>query len=144
MSELTRIQVLGRFAVRTADGEVPPADFGGRLSRRLLRLLAVRQGEVVTRGVLTAALWPERSPSDPEANLNVLVSRARRAVGDRDLIVTGDAGYALAGRCTVDAVRFLELASTGRARLEQGRADAALRQLTGALELWGEPLPEDA
>lgn len=139
-----RVQVLGRFAVRTGEREVPPTDFGGRLSRRLLRLLAVRCGEVVTRDALTVALWPERAPSDPDANLNVLVSRVRHAVGERDLIETGDAGYALSGECVVDAARFVELASAGHAHLEAGRADVALRRLVQALQLWGEPLPEDA
>lgn len=142
----TCVQILGRFALRTPVGEIDPAAFGGRLPRRLMRLLAIRQGQVVTRDALIAALWPERAPSDPDANLNVLVSRARRAVGESDLIVTSAAGYALAGadRCLVDATRLMERASTGHAHLEAGRADAALRHLLGALELWGEPLAEDA
>lgn len=142
----TSVQVLGRFAVRTPAGEVDPRAFGGRLSRRLVRLLAIRQGTVVTRDALISALWPERAPSNPDANLNVLVSRARRAVGEPGLIVTSAVGYALAGsdRCLVDAAQLMERAATGHTHLEARRADAALHHLLEALELWGEPLAEDA
>lgn len=142
----TEVRVLGRFAVRTVSGEVAYAAFGGRLAQRLLRVLATRRGEVVARDVLTEALWPGRHPRDQDANLNVLVSRARGALGDRRLIVTGAAGYALTGddRCRVDAERFLASAELGRGHLRAGRAGAALRGLRGALDLWGEPLPEDA
>jgi len=96
-----RLQLLGRFQARRADAEVPPAAFGGRKVRALLRVLAVRRPDLVPHDALADALWPDRLPADPATNLGVLVNRARRALGDPGVIVTGSGGYAL-GACPVD------------------------------------------
>ena len=124
-----RFQLLGRFQVRRDGEEVPPAAFGGRKVRTMLRVLAVHAGDLVPHDVLADAVWPLRLPADPAGNLGVLVNRARRALGDPGVVVTGSGGYAL-GCCDVDVTEFL-------AHLAAGRFDAALA-------LWGEPLPEDA
>ena len=129
-----RLQLLGRFQARRGDAEVPPAAFGGRKARTLLRVLAVRRPDLVPHDALADALWPDRLPSDPATNLGVLVNRARRALGDPRVIVTGSGGYAL-GACAVDVDEFL--AAVDRARAGDGAACAE------ALALWGEPLPED-
>ncbi|HYR64137.1 MAG TPA: AAA family ATPase [Actinomycetota bacterium] len=127
------IKLLGRFSAWRDGEEVPAATFRGRLVRTLVRILVTRRGSFVSRDVLTEALWPQGPPADPDLNLNVLVTRARSALGDPSLIVTGAGGYsfALGDACTVDAERFLELVGSG--------------QMRPALELWtGEPLAEDA
>jgi len=129
-----RLQLLGRFQARRGDAEVPPAAFGGRKARTLLRVLAVRRPDLVPHDALADALWPDRLPADPATNLGVLVNRARRALGDPGVIVTGSGGYAL-GACAVDVDEFL--AAVDRARAGDGAACAE------ALALWGEPLPED-
>ncbi len=130
-----RLQLLGRFQARRGDAEVPPAAFGGRKVRALLRILAVRRPDLVSHDALAEALWPDRLPADPATNLGVLVNRARRALGDPRVIVTGSGGYAL-GDCAVDVDEFL--AALARARADDPAAAAE------ALALWGEPLPEDA
>jgi DNA-binding SARP family transcriptional activator len=76
------VRLLGRFVVLRDGEEVRASAFGGRLARRLVRILASRRGEHIAKDVLAEALWPLRAPSDPVANLEVLVSRARRALGD--------------------------------------------------------------
>ncbi|MFC5208749.1 BTAD domain-containing putative transcriptional regulator [Pseudonocardia sulfidoxydans] len=124
-----RFQLLGRFQVRRDGEEVPPAAFGGRKVRTMLRVLAVHDGDLVPHDVLADAVWPQRLPADPAGNLGVLVNRARRALGDPAVVVTGSGGYAL-GECDVDVTEFV-------AHLAAARFDAALA-------LWGEPLPEDA
>ncbi|OLT11513.1 hypothetical protein BJF78_04995 [Pseudonocardia sp. CNS-139] len=136
----THVQLLGRFQVRRDGEEVPPAAFGGRKVRTLLRVLAVRRPDLVPHDALADAVWPDRLPADPAANLSVLVTRARRAVGDPGFVVTGTAGYAL-GDCTVDVAEFD--AALGRARAARDPAHA-LRAASDALALWGDPLPEDA
>src|SRR4051812_21618365 len=138
MSEV-RLQLLGRFQVRRNGEEVPPAAFGGRKVRALLRVLAVRSPDLVTHEALAEALWPDRLPADPAANLGVLVNRARRALGDPAVIITGSGGYALGG-CTVDVTEFLEAAERARAATDD---TSATRFAEAALHLWGEPLPED-
>ena len=104
----------------------------------------MHRGSVVARDVLTDVLWPRRRPADPDANLNVQVNRARRAVGEAVIDTVGD-GYALTREawCTVDAERFTDAVHAGR---EQLAADPrrALATLQGAVALWGgEPLAED-
>ncbi len=141
------IRLLGRFSVRSAGREIPPAEFRGRLVRTLVRLLITRQGQLVTRDYLTEALWPGRPPADPERNLNVMVARARRALGDPSLIVTGSGGYSFqpVSGCMVDAEVFVSKVRAGRQNLNDGRHGSALRDFRAALDLWaGEPVTEDA
>jgi DNA-binding SARP family transcriptional activator/tetratricopeptide (TPR) repeat protein len=136
----THVQLLGRFLVRRGGEEVPPAAFGGRKVRTMLRVLAVRRPDLVPHDALADAVWPDRLPADPAANLSVLVARARRAVGDPAFVLTGTSGYAL-GTCTVDVAEF-EVA-LARAR-SAGDPATSLRAASAALAMWGEPLPEDS
>ncbi|MGH2688690.1 MAG: BTAD domain-containing putative transcriptional regulator, partial [Actinomycetota bacterium] len=140
------IKLLGRFSVRRDGEEVPQGAYQGRLVRTLIRLLLTRRGHFVSRDTLAEALWPAQLPRDPVNNLNVLVNRARRALGDAALIRTGPGGYSFSPDegCTVDAEQFLEGVAAARDHLSAGRAGAALRELRSALESWGDPLAEDA
>ena len=93
------LQLLGRFQVRRDGEEVPPAAFGGRKVRTLLRVLAVRRPDLVPHDVLAEALWPDRLPADP-------VGQPERA---------GQPGPAGGGRAGVDRHR------DGRLRAGRGR-----------------------
>ena len=86
------------------------ASFGGRKVRALLRILVTHRGRFLPHEVLAERLWPDRLPADPAANLQVLVNRARRAVGRGDLILTGPGGYALTAEpwLVVDVDQYLE------------------------------------
>jgi DNA-binding SARP family transcriptional activator/tetratricopeptide (TPR) repeat protein len=140
------VRLLGRFVVLRDGEEVPAAAFGGRLSRRLVRLLVARRGEHVAKDALVEALWPRRPPTDPVANLEVLVSRARRALGDPSLILTGPGGYAFTAepRCRVDAEDLLAAVERGAGAAREGRHADALAELERAIGRWGgEPLAED-
>ena len=91
---------------------------------------STRRGCFLPHDVLAERLWPDRLPADPAANLQVLVNRARRAVGRPDLILTGPGGYALTADSwlTVDVDQYLEdlrrlrrsLRSAGRTGLSGG------------------------
>jgi DNA-binding SARP family transcriptional activator/tetratricopeptide (TPR) repeat protein len=142
---VVQIRLLGRFTVLRGEEEIPLRAFGGRLPQQLLRLLAVRRGTLVPKDMIADALWPRRSPADPRGNIEVLVSRIRRTLGDPALIRTGPGGYSLTeGReCRVDAEAFLAAAGDGQ-RLLADRPAQALACFGDALELWrGEPLAED-
>ncbi|CAN5737601.1 hypothetical protein BH23ACT12_BH23ACT12_20400 [soil metagenome] len=141
------IRLLGRFSVRRAGREIPAGEFQGRLVRTLLQLLITKTGQLVTRDYLTECLWPGRAPADPERNLNVMIARARRALGDPSLIVTGSGGYSFhpAAGCEVDAEMFLARVRSGRELLNENRQVQALVEFRAALDLWaGEPVAEDA
>ena len=111
-----------------------------------MQILLRERGRLVPRDVLIAALWPEREPAHPGANLAVLASRARHALGDSSLIVVSEGGYVFADddRCWVDAEAFAADAERGRMALASGHAAAALRSYRSALALWaGDPLVEN-
>ena len=137
------LQLLGRFQVRRDGEEVPPAAFGGRKVRTLLRVLAVRRPDLVPYEVLAESLWPDHQPADPVANLAVLVTRARRALAVPEAVVTGAGGYAL-GPCAVDVTEFLGVGRAG-ARGHCAQAEPRMRRTTAPRRcaLWGEPLAED-
>ena len=140
------IELLGRFAVRRDGREIAPGAFRGRLVRRLVRILAAHHEQVVTRDALIEALWGESRPADPDANLNALVNRARRALGDPAVIETVPGGYVLRGAdVIVDAERFEEYVREARAALAAGDGKTASAAVDAARALWpGNPLPEDA
>ncbi|MET8150288.1 AAA family ATPase [Actinoplanes sp. NPDC049668] len=135
------IRLMGRFVVVRDGRAVDESAYQGRKVRTLLRVLATRQGRFVPNDLLIAALWPQRPPADPAGNLQVLVNRARRAVGRPALIHTGPQGYALSGPpdCVVDTEVFLS--ALERAGGLDGRA--ALAVYRDALGPAAEPLPED-
>ncbi len=144
---LIEIRLLGRFSARRGEEEIPPGAFRQRLTRSLVQVLLTRRGSYVSREALTQALWPQRPPADPAANLRVLVNLARRALGDPALLLTGAGGYSFAGgpSCVVDAEVFCARVEAGQAELSAARASAALAHLQAALDLWaGEPLAEHA
>jgi DNA-binding SARP family transcriptional activator len=141
------IRLLGRFAVLRDGAEVPAGDFRQSLVRRLVRILASRRGEFVSRDFLVDALWPAGGPADPGANLRVLVTLARKALGPPAQIQSSSGGYTLAGGegCLVDTEEFLRQAHAAAGFLDQGRYEPALRAFRAALQVWrGEPLAEDA
>lgn len=140
-----KIRLLGRFSVLCGDEEIPLRAFGGRLPRQLLRMLALRRGTLILKDAIADALWPQRPPADSKGNIEVLVSRIRRALGDPALIRTGPGGYSLTAgpECWVDTEAFLAAADEGHELLAD-RPAKALASFRDALELWhGEPLAED-
>jgi DNA-binding SARP family transcriptional activator/tetratricopeptide (TPR) repeat protein len=135
-------RLFGRFVVLRGGAEVPVASFGGRKVRTLLRILVTRRGRFLPHDILAERLWPDRLPADPAANLQVLVNRARRAVGRPDLILTGPGGYALTAQpwLLVDVDQHLE----DLRRCADLTGPRALRAYRAALAVGdAEPLAED-
>jgi len=77
------------------------------------------------------------APADTRGNIEVLVSRIRRALGDPALIRTGPGGYSLTAGpgCWMDTEAFLAAAGDGRELLADRPADA-LACFRDALKLW--------
>ena len=136
------LRILGPLEVVGDDGR--PVDVGGRRPQSVLVALALARGHPVPADQLLDGVW--RGERLPDRNrLQIQISRLRRVLGD-DHICTRGGGYALEIPAeAVDAARFDQLVTGGRAALRAGNVAAAARLLREALGLWrGSPLPEFA
>src|SRR5262245_47979800 len=84
------VRVIGGLAVCTRGGPVRGSALGSRKARTLLALLAVSPGHA-TPDRLTMALWGDRPPRDPAANIATLVSRLRALLGGEAIEKDGHA-----------------------------------------------------
>ncbi|MFI6504232.1 BTAD domain-containing putative transcriptional regulator [Nonomuraea typhae] len=127
-----RFGVLGPLAVWSGEGE--PIRVPEVMVRALLARLLVEPGRPVSAGRLAADLWGEERPASPANSLQGKVSQLRRALGGKDVVVYGPAGYHLrAEPDAVDAGRFTALLTEARAIADPRRRAA---KLTAALALW--------
>jgi DNA-binding SARP family transcriptional activator len=140
-------RIFGGLEVRRGDAAV---DLGPPKQRTVLAVLLLESGRVVSSERLVELLWGEDAPK-ASASLQAYVSNLRRALEpDRrprdpaQVLLTQAPGYRLAvARSEVDALRFEDLVSQGRAELAAGDEVGALITLEAALALWaGPPLPE--
>jgi DNA-binding SARP family transcriptional activator len=139
------IHLLGQFKLLRCGREISTAEFGGRQVRLLVQMLLSSRPAAVRKHTLIDALWPEAT-TNCAANLSILVSRARHALGDPRLIVAHAGGYAFSAddQCWVDAEAFESLVTHGRRSAASGHQSAALYAFRSAVALWqGEPLTED-
>ena len=131
-----RVDVLGPIRVLAADGRDLTPD--GALQRRLLALLVLRRGHVVSADAAIDVLWPVDPPRDPVAALHNHLFRLRRGLPD-DVVESVGNGYRLAPEAVeLDAdllVATLNAATT---------ADPESAQVIGSvLERWvGPAYPE--
>jgi DNA-binding SARP family transcriptional activator/WD40 repeat protein/tRNA A-37 threonylcarbamoyl transferase component Bud32 len=120
---------------------------GGPTQRRIMGILALHHGEVVSVHRLVDATWNGHAPVRAERNVHSYVHRLRQALdGAGHLIETVGDGYRLDVRSDdLDLDRFDTLAATARrlaARDEIGEALDAVRE---AMALWrGRPFGEFA
>src|SRR5215208_2814488 len=132
--------ILGPLEVRAGDRAVV---LGGTKPRGLLAQLLLHANEPVSAERLAVGLWGEDAPADAVKTVQVYIARLRRALGDREAVITAGAGYRLRVRPgELDADRFGQLLAAGRDALAVGdtKAGEVLRE---ALALWrGPPLVE--
>ncbi len=131
------VHLLGQLRVAGEHGDIP---LNGPHVRALFVLLALQPGTVRSRRALAEALWPMRSPTDPNNALQTHVSRLRRQLGI-DVVATTQGGYRLdIEPMSVDVTRFEAAIARGRHAVSAGHARAAAATLDQALALWhGEP-----
>ncbi|MEW9555843.1 BTAD domain-containing putative transcriptional regulator [Nonomuraea sp. NPDC050783] len=140
-----RIDVLGPLTIRVRGDLIelkPPAQ------RRLLGLLTLRAGEVVTHTEIVDFLWEEDIPASYLNLVHGHVSRLRRflaaAGAGQELIGRSGAGYRLhleAGQS--DLLEFTALLARAAADRAAGRPEDARRGYEQALSLWrGQPLAD--
>jgi DNA-binding SARP family transcriptional activator len=133
---LLRVHVLGPFEIEGLD----VAELRSRKARSLLKVLALARGRAVPVDRLVDALWGDAAPAQPERELSVNASRARRLVG-ADRLLRDDAGYRLMVDW-LDLVAVEELATEARRRHSAADAGAASAAAAG-LSLARGPLLAD-
>jgi predicted ATPase/DNA-binding SARP family transcriptional activator len=115
-------------------------ELGASKQRQLLASLLVRVNEIVSLDRLIEDLWAGEPPATAAKGVQVHLSRLRKALGREDVIVTRGGGYGLiAATEEVDASRFEQLSTRGRARLMSGDIQGAADDLRASLELWRGP-----
>jgi len=135
-------RILGPVEVR---GERGPVTLGGPKPRAILAVLLLHQNEPVSADRLANDVWGEEAPAATPQNVQVNVSRLRKALGD-DVVTTTSAGYRLRVRPgELDADRFEELVEHGRRALDDGQVEEAAAVLREAEHMWqGRPLADVA
>ena len=128
-----RVEVLGPIRVCDPDGRDVTPD--GMLQRRLLALLVLRRGRVVSVDAAIDVLWPDRPPRDPVAALHNHLFRLRRGLPDDLIESTGDGYRVTPSRIDLDADRLAAALNDG------GPADPAalLATIDGVLARWHGP-----
>jgi YVTN family beta-propeller protein len=140
--------LLGPLQVWRAGSAVP---LGGPRQRAVLALLLLEANRVVSMDRLAEDVWGGSPPEGWATTLQTYVFHLRRALEpDRgrgaagDVLVTRDRGYLLrVGRGHLDAARFQDGFTAGRAALEAGRCAEAAQTLRQALDLWRGPVLSD-
>jgi predicted ATPase/DNA-binding SARP family transcriptional activator len=137
MSGAVDIRVLGPVELTGPNGWVK---LHGAGQRTLIARLGMSPGETVSRDGLIDALWGEVAPPTATKTLHSHLAHLRhqlRDAGLAELIVTRAPGYALLAPVdAVDAVRFENLAASGRDALAAGNAKDATDSLRAALAMW--------
>ncbi|HEY0636871.1 MAG TPA: winged helix-turn-helix domain-containing protein, partial [Pseudonocardiaceae bacterium] len=117
-----RLGLLGPVAAWAEDG---PLDLGPPLQRAVLAVLASQPGRAVSTATLADLLWGDEPPRSARKNLQIYVSRLRRALGPA--LESAPPGYRLAvPDDAVDQARFETLVRQARDARRAGRlAEAA-------------------
>src|SRR3954451_8696307 len=131
-------RILGPLEVGTDAGVIA---LGGPLPRALLAMLLLHANQPVPAARLAGALWGDDASAGTARTLQVYVSRLRKALGERDRLVIGPAGYrvrVLPGE--LDAERFERGVADGLEALAAGQLERAASDLREALSLWRGPV----
>lgn len=125
-TQSVRLHLLGPFEL-VVDGAV--VDVPRSRVRDLLTILATQTPDIISHDALIDALWAEEVPKNPRAALRVVLSRARKSLGERaDALASTPLGFRL--YASTDVEEFLDPDP------DTDDADVLVR----ALALWrGEP-----
>ncbi len=138
-------RTLGRFEIRRGAYTVDPSRWERKVAERVVRLLLIRGGELVSEDELLEAFWPDKPPGSARRGLQTAISSARAVLDlpwEETRLRAHDRSYALVlhDGDQVDAAAFE--AAAGRALATQGPERTTAME--AAARLWtGEPLPEE-
>jgi DNA-binding SARP family transcriptional activator/tetratricopeptide (TPR) repeat protein len=130
-----RIELLGRFRV-VVGGDVVVSDvWPGRRAAELVQLLALAEGQRLTRDQVIEALWPRLSIEAGAANLRKAAHHARQALGSSEAVVLRGGQVALFPSRPVetDAGQFDVQSDAALASGDAAACDTAASAYTGDL-----------
>ncbi|MGH3729937.1 MAG: BTAD domain-containing putative transcriptional regulator [Micromonosporaceae bacterium] len=129
-----RFLVLGPLLIRDNGREIFIQSSKQRL---LLAVLLCYGNQLVSVDRLIDALWPNDPPKAPVKDVQVLVHRLRRTLGDDGRIASVGSSYRiLVQPDEIDTAVFKRFSENGRLAAATGAIERATRQLSSALELW--------
>jgi DNA-binding SARP family transcriptional activator len=143
------VQLLGPLSIRVNDQTVTPS---ATKQRKIIALLALNAGRVVTVPTLTDELWAGDPPATTVTTLQTYIVQLRKRLASalpapanaRAFISTHHGGYLLQEElCQTDIAEFDAIARRGRAAAEAGDYRAASELLSSALDLWRGPVFAD-
>jgi DNA-binding SARP family transcriptional activator len=131
-------KLLGTVRVQR-DGD--RVDLGGLRQQRLLVMLLLDVGKVVSADRLLEAMWDDEPPVTARRQLHNAVAALRRSFGAAKHIVVKDGpGYRITVPVQdVDAHRFTTMVAAASAAAAVGRTAAAVELLEAGLALWDGP-----
>jgi DNA-binding response OmpR family regulator len=131
------IRLLGPLELRYRGADVP---IRAARVRRLLGLLLLQRGRVVSIDRLVDEVWDNDPPDSALAALRVHVSRLRKmlaAAGLDNILVTRPTGYLIeVPEDCVDADRFERAVTSARSLVDAGEDRKAVEVFRTALQLW--------
>lgn len=138
------VGLLGPMIV--VSGAAEPVPINGRVQRKILALLAVDPGAVVSVDVLANQIWHENPPSTAAAALRVHIARIRSvltvpATGG-SLLLHRPPGYQLDRSICTDIGLFEQDVRQAQLDVARGEYRAAAKTLEAALRLWRGPALE--
>ncbi|HEY7146511.1 MAG TPA: BTAD domain-containing putative transcriptional regulator, partial [Streptosporangiaceae bacterium] len=147
-TRFAEFSILGPLEVSRSGCALP---LGGPRQRAVLALLLLEANRVVSMDRLADDVWAGHPPEGWATTLQIYVLHLRRALEpDRargvtgDVLVTRGRGYLLrVDRVHLDAARFEDGFTAGRAALDAGRYAEAAQTLRQALDLWHGPVLAD-
>lgn len=138
-------RTLGRFEVRRGVWRVDGSAWERKVAERVVRLLLVRDGELVPEDELVEAFWPGKPPASARRGLQTAISSARAVLDlpwEPSRLQAEERSYALVLR-EADSFDARAFEAAARRALAAEGPDRIAR-LEAAAGIWrGEPLPEE-
>ena len=134
-------QLLGEVGVSVDGADAP---IGGARPRRLLAVLLLREGRVVTLDQIIEAVWGESAPAAAVDTLRTYVARLRKALAEAHVELAGDLktvpnGYRIDCTLPTDATLFEKSLETAKRKTRANDHSGAVHELESGLALWTGP-----
>ncbi len=139
------VHTLGKFKVAVDGREVDRRSWQSLNARLVFVYLLERGGQSVPEDRIATQFWPGSPPQKAHRALVSSIHRARKALGNSDLIVRYDGSYGVARDCDywLDSARLVEAYQEGTHHLYQGNPDEAKVYLQQVLDLYAGPYLDD-